>query len=989
MQLLAVFGVVSASAYNVGEYIYSNTAKYKVESANLVQNGTFANGLTGWTNENAGEVSGTTWGVTLNAGPGGINAVESLDGAPSGDNQYLCNVWNDMSGLYAISFYVKSPTAYVSSNTAGNSNYIDFYVNTDGLVALNAVDKQMSKARNVAEAISVDTEWTLVVDTFEIHSGEFFVFSAAKLVTGTQMTDFQLVKVSQVYDTREAERLLAYTEALSNEPDLQVNVDEFKSYIGMLKAALQDPTQSESPEAMEGLLISFYEMFDNYIDENAANTRSGDWFASYEAETSTNTRIGDWSTRGSVNWNNINNAKVVGSWTTIGGRWGFSANDESLERPAGDGYVLSGGIQTGYDLGEIGVKVSRTDLEPGKYLFAIEAQEVAAGNKSAPYGANYNKVFEGPSIFVGTDTLVMRPATEVELADASSNKKYKEVADTLSGYHWNYYYFIGEVKEGETVEAGFLFPPYSDSRGGRASLRNPVFRQIGKTTTQLDHETAVKYVITQQTELKNRLETYPTELTDYKWEQDSLQRAMAVAQSLLDGSYAQVTVDGTCTVPATKDGVADLIALRQTLLDQVNAMGRARNWVINQNAIQKDLTDKVAEGQAVLDDPLSAKGDAGLRSALQTAINDAQALINGISATNQYVEFGAAINNINDAIEAFKISYTSRKAPAPIQIKNGDFSLDGGNNTSNSFSKNGWNYTGTGTFKQWQFGTAGEPSFANQWRGSTVTLGGKAQQVVTLTRPGVYEYRCRAYAGNDNLAHRMGTAVVINDAEDNPIDTTYYDTPARLFFGKDGAPDSIVVSKCIAPGASNSAVASRPWRNIDGYTAFTYSVFYVKTSAEEEQVEFGLEVDPREVGYGLNFFGFGENVVYFLGNEADYITDTDADLNEQVARANRLIAAQGQTDDYGWLCIKLQRYVADAQAATTLKDKQYAYFALMEISDLIENAILGIDPISADEKKVAAKKQGVFTISGVKIADGLKNLKPGLYIVDGRKLLVR
>ena len=57
MQLLAVFGVVSASAYNVGEHIYSNTAKYKVESANLVQNGTFANGLTGWTNENAGPVA--------------------------------------------------------------------------------------------------------------------------------------------------------------------------------------------------------------------------------------------------------------------------------------------------------------------------------------------------------------------------------------------------------------------------------------------------------------------------------------------------------------------------------------------------------------------------------------------------------------------------------------------------------------------------------------------------------------------------------------------------------------------------------------------------------------------------------------------------------------------------------------------------------------------------------------------------------------------
>lgn len=975
MQLLAVCCAVGAYAYNVGDYIYSNTARFKVESANMVENGTFANGLSGWTDEDGGEVNGTAWGVTLNAGPGGLNVLESLNGTPDG-KAFVGGVWTGISGLYAISFWIKAPTAFVSSATAGNSQYIDYYVDTDGLIALSALDKQFSNARDAAEPISVGTEWMQVVDTLEVHTGEYFVFAMAKLPTGTQITDVQLNQVSQVYDIREAQRLLAYAEAVAKEPDMQNGVDEFNGLIDMVKGVLLDPTQSDSPEAMEGLLLSFNEEFENYMDQNAGNTRSGDW-----------------STRGSANWNNINNNTVVGSWKTLGDRWGFSANDGSLERPAGDGYVLSAGIQTGYNQENKGVKVVREDLTPGKYFFYIEAQAVASSNKSAPYGANYNKVYEGPSIFVGTDTLVMRPATEVELADETSHKKYTEKADTLSGYHWQRYYYIGEVKEGETVEAGFIFPNYTDSRGGRLSLRNPQFRQLGKTTLVLDWEAAVKAVAVQQAELKNRLDTYPGELADYKWEQDSLQRAIAIAQPILDESWLTVAADGTCSIEITQETVTQLTELRQDLLDQVNAMGRARNWVINQNAIQETLATTIAEGEAVLADELGKeRGDATLRSNLDGAVSLAKMLQAAISTTNQYNDYNTAITAINDAIEAYKISFASRKAPAPIQIKNGDFSLTGGNKTGTSFTDNGWNFTGSGTYKQWQFGTAGEPSFANQWRGSTVTLGGKAQQVVTLTLPGLYEYRCRAYAGNDNLNHRMGTAEIINDADENPIDTTYFATPARLFFGKDGAPDSIVVSKCIAPGANNSGTASRPWRDINGYTAYTYSVFYEKTTDTPEEVEFGLEVEALEVGKGLNMFGFGENAVYFVGKKEAYISDTNEDLTAEVDRANNLIKTHETDPNYSWLCVKLKRYIAqglaEALGSNPVKGLQNTYFSLKEINDMIEGAVAGIAPITADQP-VAAQKEGIYTLSGMKVSGNANSLKPGLYIINGKKYLVK
>lgn len=49
-QFLAVMGVMSASAYNSDEYIYTPDAKYKTTTNNVVTNGDFTNQFSGWTN---------------------------------------------------------------------------------------------------------------------------------------------------------------------------------------------------------------------------------------------------------------------------------------------------------------------------------------------------------------------------------------------------------------------------------------------------------------------------------------------------------------------------------------------------------------------------------------------------------------------------------------------------------------------------------------------------------------------------------------------------------------------------------------------------------------------------------------------------------------------------------------------------------------------------------------------------------------------------
>ena len=881
MMALTMVTGVGAFAYNAGDYIYTMTAKYKAIENNLVQNGAFSEGvggLEGWTNEAGGELNSAAWEVTTNA-KDGLAALSSVSAAADGENVGVMRAWTGMSGIYAISFWIKANEATVSAVTAGNTNYIDFFVNATGVA-----DK--TDSRQVAEAFSFNNEWTQVVDTVEMHEGDYLVFVASKVSEGTQMTDFQINKVNSVYDTRVVDRLIAYAEKLLAEPDLPEGKDDFGGLIGMMKDAVQDPTQNESAAAMEALVEQFNGVFDEYMNSNGGNMNAGDW-----------------STVPSYNWNNINNSNFCGSYWTIGDRWGFSSmgvdrgkkwNDAGaeyvgyLERPENDGFVATAGLQRGQNQeGSVrGVKVKNDLWEPGKYFFAIEAQAVNAATTGGDangwkYGSDHvTRVWEGPSMFIGSDTLVMRPATEAEIEAANPHYRYQETPDTLNGYYWKRYYMIGEVKAGETVEAGFLFPPYYTG-GFKVSVRNPEFRMIGKTETQLKYEEAVKKVIVQQTELKNRLTNYPADVADYNWEKDSLDRAIANAQPVLDGSYAKVDAEGNCSVAVSAEGVDELAALESELLAHVNAMNSAKNWIVNSNKPVATLKESIASATAILNDEVNKNADATARADFDAAIKSGQALVDNISAVNQSEEFNAAIANISDTQLKFTASTASKTNPSEQAVINPFFAINKG---QKSRVAEGWTITGQTDNGTWKF-VSGLAGFENNTlisfdRGNTAYSQNKVQQTIKVTFPGTYEFVCQAYAYNNAKSKND----LLFDAE-----TGEPKSGCRVFFGLDGAPDSLTVvtdSVWNQNAQELQAVASEN-RNGNVYTNSdntsyqyscpwpdTYVITYDKKTEGEEVLEFGFDTmdNGKPTGTGACNAGFGGVHVRYCGPTDAYVT---------------------------------------------------------------------------------------------------------------------
>ncbi|MBO7109402.1 MAG: hypothetical protein J6V97_04845, partial [Prevotella sp.] len=421
-QILALTCVMGAYALNEGDYIYSPTAKFKVTGANIVTNGDFSvgDGYEGWSNIDGGPVA-ANWAIKSGLGPNGepviMSEVSSADSVA-----YLCRSWQLDAGTYTVSFWIQGETAGVTTvgvvNNSGayttpGDNYINFFVAETGTYSIKTP---------ILTGQNFDTNWKQIVGNVTLNEPQTVAFAAKAVATGTCLTGFEIYPVQSVFDTRILERWQGYMQRLYEDPDLPVEKEILEEPLAAIGEFISAEGMADDEAVVADVLVLIQESINNFLDANAGDTESGDW-----------------STHGYSNWNNINNNRVVGSWTTIGDRWGFSPNDESLERPADDGYVLTAGIQRSYNLENVGVKVVREDLPAGKYFFQIEAQATAAANNSAPYGSNSARPIVGPTLWVGTDTLTLEN-------------------DTISGDYWKTYYLIREVKEGETVQAGFLFP---------------------------------------------------------------------------------------------------------------------------------------------------------------------------------------------------------------------------------------------------------------------------------------------------------------------------------------------------------------------------------------------------------------------------------------------------------------------------------------------------------------------------------------------------
>lgn len=265
---------VGAHAYDVDDFIYTRSAKYKVTTANLVKNGNFSegtNGLDGWTATDAATSSiDDVFAKKADGLAAGKNSVEVQSGA-NALNQGMYQVIDIAEGgTYIVTLKVKGAEAGytdVDQFAAGN-NYVFAYFNTDGTLSTKGGDNDvtLSYGENGAAIENCysfsNEEFTEMAFPVKSEVGGKIVIDLRGLASGLEIADVECHKVNDVVDERVATRYLGWIKSILGDFEWTSNYpgyDDLKEYVSALENAIKENGDIET--MLSNLKVAFEEEF--------------------------------------------------------------------------------------------------------------------------------------------------------------------------------------------------------------------------------------------------------------------------------------------------------------------------------------------------------------------------------------------------------------------------------------------------------------------------------------------------------------------------------------------------------------------------------------------------------------------------------------------------------------------------------------------------------------------------------------------------------
>ena len=888
--LTALLSFAAAQAYELGDYVYTPTAKFKVIGENLVQNGNFANAIGNeWLTTAAGSYNPEYWSVE---NVDGVTCLRSTSAAEADDNSLFQAVPVEYGKNYVITLRMKAgeegPFSTVA--TLGAANCLNVFANVDGSANTSA-----DGFTAIAGGEPVGAEWTDIAFSFAndveaLMEMGFVNIVLGRLPVGTLVTDIEVREVVEVYDTRKAERVLNYAKELIQIPDFEEGaqmtgkMDNYESakaeYEGMieeLELALSDPTTAEDVTIMEAEVAALDEAQDAFLNGCAADMKE---------------TTGDWA---NLPYNkNAKSFTTYGYWILDGGR-GFSRDASRGED--GYGYVAASiGGASSWDL-DMTIRMTdngkATKLPAGKYFFSIETKAFNYMNKNGSYDSDFSVPQVGPTIFVGKDTVKLEN-------------------DTIPGRYWKTYYMIAEIAEDEDVTVGFTFPTIK--RGGEMRARRAQVRLIGKDAETAAREASVAAFIIQQNALRDRLAAVPGELANenYPWGKAPVQEAADQQQPVYDESLTYVDADGNDLGTATKETLDAWGGNDGVLMTAVRAMQNAFNTYHNTNTAFVNLKNAVENTRAAIADEGYNNAD---KTAINAAIASAQALLDAApnkseADAQEYVDMQAALK---EALVVFQYANVSARNPVDLVVDDATFA-----NGLNGQDENGWVFTGStygkirsdivaldgGTYDDGRCWSVSRNNPANTWEAA------KAMHRIPVNRKGCYELRMKVHANTwgENVWDKMIITEEVTDPETGDVTTDslrnengsfYRLSGVRAWFGDENTvnpTDSVDIANYV--DITNDQRFSQMPEHL-----YTISLFFEKNDDVEQNLEFGVDGTYIGVptaylgklnksysdGAAFGLYGFGSVHVYYYANKAQYVenrTGVEA-IKEQTVSAGR------------------------------------------------------------------------------------------------------
>ena len=627
---LAMVCAMGSFAYEIDEYVFTATQRFKITGDNKVVNGNFDGLEEGWTDANGEAPDAGIWGVEPGVGPNGENVVKSL-GASEG--KALCQSLSLEPGTYIVSYQIKGPaegtTTFAFEEWKNNvpnrvltyANMADVFINTTGSLTRELTTDEAT-VTTVATKQGYSDEWKTVNYACTLEEGQFLVFHFERIATDVMIANVTVQPADEVYDIRIIQRKIDYARRLMADPNFDTpNAAEDKSTLEGVIAIFEEAIEANGLDDIsvaEGMVDSFDDPFNDFLNASSSSLATEANFK----------YITDLTAFPKYNRGQISKDQVIGGFKFSGDNWLHGSNSTYLNKQ----------IQGTYDNGSGSVSLVNSNIPAGKYY-------VAADVRNAFCDKDYNYTFNAENQvtpFIG--------ANQGETV-------------TIIGEEWTRVYFVGEF-DGEEFNAGFTWDGENTHTGTTFQIMNFDIRSMSSAEdieAQIAHKEAFANFLAQYNaavDRRNTILNMQGDKQNYPWSQSLLQEALDTYDPFLNPVHAWVS-DGQDTGVASTEELNDWANFQG---GEVPEDGKATYYVVRGytaaiNAVKEanqaiaDLNATLADADSKLHDAMNSSGD---KATFTAAIAAAQKTINDVLASTSDESKEADETTLIEANETLK-----------------------------------------------------------------------------------------------------------------------------------------------------------------------------------------------------------------------------------------------------------------------------------------------------------------------------------------------
>ena len=698
--------VSGAMAHEIGDKVYSNSAKWKITGKNLVTNGDFSDlSLSGWTAIDETVDKLTTFSVLAGQGHEGKNEIKVNDGQTDLKNGIYQTITIKQGGTYIVSMKVMNTKAAGFTDfdlTGANTNYINAYYNTDGALA-TADGKNLSYGTGGVcggYTFSFTTDkFTTVNFPVQAPAEGQIVIDLRGLSEGLEICDVTCQAAEKIYDTRIPEKRIAYINSvLKSYKFSEDSKAELQEAITDVESLISEGADEGYDNAMENLDLAW----ENFVTANFSNVlnsintgASGNYSANWD----------NWTGKFNKLSSDASAQNAVSGWSWSTDRWCHKTAEANSP------------LQIQWMRGSSGtwdnIATNTTTLDKGIYFFGFQgAGGMMTLNKNRWTRSQAKECAETYVFFNNDTTEMFLLPTSNDMASTYGNVIYKfEVAEDNTPVKFGIRCNIGQ---GQVAKDGFdvnFYHPvlYKVLVAGELTPEQKTY--LDNVQTQIDAlkgriKVAEDYVAETQKELPWGKEDLKAGLEEAKkrlavWEaMDETERldAMDNYSAKYDATQAPYYVDGAYVLKDTTYTDNTEKAL-QNIIMNAGVRYLNNNFItpfVNKNAPLTDLAVAVENANAVYSEPINNSGD---KETFKAVIDAAQALYNTqlVAPYSQEVvdalvakkkelslasdAFIASVKK--DVIVDIDFSTPAREIPATVEGELSKYAIDGTKGTMN------------------------------------------------------------------------------------------------------------------------------------------------------------------------------------------------------------------------------------------------------------------------------------------------------------------